>query len=236
MLCNCYLVAYLWLQVPGEDHIYLIGTEEGAIHKCSKAYSSEYLATFAGHDMAVYAVKWNPLHQRMFLTAAADWSVKLWDSQHTEQPLLSFDLGASVGDVAWAPYSSTVFAAVTDDGKVHVYDLSMSQTMPMTAQKVSKKARLTKVAFNASYPMLLVGDTKGVVRALKLSPNLRRCCKVDKPGQKLEQLEMAKLDAVIEVARKSQVDAGSSKHGSTAAALEGEGPHQHKAVVPNGKM
>ena len=29
-----------------------------------------------------------------------------------------FDLNSAVGDVAWAPYSSTVFAAVTADGNV----------------------------------------------------------------------------------------------------------------------
>lgn len=29
-----------------------------------------------------------------------------------------FDLGSPVGDVKWAPYSATVFAAVTSDGKV----------------------------------------------------------------------------------------------------------------------
>lgn len=29
-----------------------------------------------------------------------------------------YDLNAAVGDVAWSPYSSTVFAAVTTDGKV----------------------------------------------------------------------------------------------------------------------
>ena len=34
------------------------------------------------------------------------------------KPLFMFDLNAQVGDVAWAPYSSTVFAAVTVDGKV----------------------------------------------------------------------------------------------------------------------
>jgi dynein intermediate chain 1 len=34
------------------------------------------------------------------------------------KPLFTFDLNNSVGDVAWAPYSSTVFAAVTADGKV----------------------------------------------------------------------------------------------------------------------
>ncbi len=34
------------------------------------------------------------------------------------QPILDWDLGVAVGDVAWAPYSSTTFAAVTLDGKV----------------------------------------------------------------------------------------------------------------------
>ena len=32
--------------------------------------------------------------------------------------MFTFDLNSAVGDVAWAPYSSTVFAAVTADGKV----------------------------------------------------------------------------------------------------------------------
>jgi len=35
------------------------------------------------------------------------------------QPVLTFDLGNAVGDVSWSPHSSTVFAAVTTDGKVH---------------------------------------------------------------------------------------------------------------------
>jgi len=33
-------------------------------------------------------------------------------------PVFTFDLNSAVGDIAWAPYSSTVFAAVTADGKV----------------------------------------------------------------------------------------------------------------------
>lgn len=49
---------------------------------------------------------------------------------------MSFDLGAAVGDIAWAPYSSTVFAAVTDEGKVHVFDLAQNRQLPMCAQKV----------------------------------------------------------------------------------------------------
>ena len=36
------------------------------------------------------------------------------------EPMFTFDLGSAVGDVAWAPYSSTVFAAVTADGKANI--------------------------------------------------------------------------------------------------------------------
>lgn len=36
-------------------------------------------------------------------------------------PMFTFDLNAAVGDVAWSPFSSTVFAAVTTDGTVSVH-------------------------------------------------------------------------------------------------------------------
>ena len=34
------------------------------------------------------------------------------------EPMFTFDLNNSVGDVAWSPYASTGFATVTADGKV----------------------------------------------------------------------------------------------------------------------
>lgn len=33
-----------------------------------------------------------------------------------------YDLNSAVGDVAWAPFSSTTFAAVTTDGKVGAWE------------------------------------------------------------------------------------------------------------------
>jgi hypothetical protein len=90
------------------------------------------------------------------------------------QPVLSFDLGAPVGDVAWAPFSSTVFAAVTDGGRAHVFDLAQNRDAAVCVQRAARKARCTKLAFNARHPVLLVGDEQGGVTCLKLSPNLRR--------------------------------------------------------------
>lgn len=71
----------------------------------------------------------------------------------------------------------------------------------------AKKARLTRVAFNPRYPVLLVGDSKGNVSAYKLSPNLRKSVKDEKGGAKVEDLERQKLDQVIAVAKRSQAPA-----------------------------
>ena len=92
----------------------------------------------------------------------------------------------------------------------------------LVLHQVTKKARLTKVVFNPKYPILLVGDSKGNVAALKLSPNLRRCCVADKPGVKQVDLERAKLDEVVEVARKSQA-AGAAEEEAAAVAAAAKG-------------
>eukprot|EP00817_Percolomonadidae_sp_ATCC50343_P005702 CAMPEP_0117427296 /NCGR_PEP_ID=MMETSP0758-20121206/7174_1 /TAXON_ID=63605 /ORGANISM="Percolomonas cosmopolitus, Strain AE-1 (ATCC 50343)" /LENGTH=657 /DNA_ID=CAMNT_0005212851 /DNA_START=18 /DNA_END=1991 /DNA_ORIENTATION=+ len=158
---------------PSQPQMYLAGTETGDIHRCSKAYNSQSLQVYHGHSMAVYATRWNSFADSMFLSASADWTVKLWD-MNLSDPLMTFDLGAGVGDVTWAPYSATVFAAVTDDGKVHVYDLNVNKHDSLCEQLVVKKAKLTHIEMNPSEPVILVGDDKGLVQTLKLSPNLIR--------------------------------------------------------------
>ena len=97
---------------------------------------------------------------------------QLWD-HNLSYPLLYLDLGNSVGDVSWSPYSSTVFSAVTSDGKIHLYDLYENKHDPLCVQKVVKRARLSKVRFNSKEFILIVGDDRGGVNSLKLSPNLR---------------------------------------------------------------
>ena len=81
--------------------------------------------------------------------------------------------------MAWAPYSSTVFAAVTVDGKVHVYDLHLNKYKAACVQAVvsKRRARLNQISFNPSHPVIIVGDSLGHIHCLKLSPNLRRQCK-----------------------------------------------------------
>jgi len=85
--------------------LFLIGTEEGRIHKCSKSFSGQYLDTYEGHSMAVYTVRWNPFHPNIFLSSSADWTVKMWD-HNCKTPVMSFDLAQLLHPTVGAEYTT----------------------------------------------------------------------------------------------------------------------------------
>ena len=58
--------------------------------------------------------------------------------------------------------------------QVHVYDLHVNKHEQLCEHKVVKRARLTHVVFNPESPIIIVGDDRGGVNSLKLSPNLRK--------------------------------------------------------------
>lgn len=158
-----------------EEDLYLVGTEEGLIYLCSKHFLAQPVGTFKGHSGGVYAVRWNPFHKEIFVSSSADWTVKVWSVAHKEAPLCSFDINYAVGDVDWSPVSCTVFAAVNANGEIYIFDLYANRSKQVTLQRiVSGKGKLTRVAFNKHEPVLLVGDDRGAVSCLKLSPNLRK--------------------------------------------------------------
>ena len=150
---------------------FLVGTEEGKIHKCSLAYSGQYQETYKGHLLAVYKVKWNNYHPTTFISASADWTVRIWDSTYPNSQVMLFDLGMIVVDAMWAPYSSTVFACATLD-RIFVYDLNVEKHKNLADKKPVKNPKLTNLTFNKVDPIILLGDTFGGITVIKLSPNL----------------------------------------------------------------
>lgn len=69
-------MAVAW--VPDTTDLYLLGTDDGIIHKCSTSYNDQVLVNFAGHTGAVYTVKPSPHEPGLFLSASADWTVRVW--------------------------------------------------------------------------------------------------------------------------------------------------------------
>lgn len=156
-----------------DDNLFVVGTDDGALLKYNKTHTAQPLFQYEGHQMAVYSVKWNAFHPSIFLTSSADWSVKLWE-HGTKHPVMSWEWNEPVSHVAWAPYSSTVFAVAVNDGKVYVYDLSTQKHKEMACQPLADGAKPTFVAFNPHDPVLAVGDDLGNVTIYKLSTNLRK--------------------------------------------------------------
>jgi len=124
----------LCFDFPREDSsLYFAGTEDGLIHKCSISYNEQYLETYTGHTGPVYRIRCSPFWNQVFLSCSADWTVKLWVQKETE-PLHNFhsvDLSDEVCDVCWCPSNSTLFASVTGDGRIELWDLSQSTLDPI---------------------------------------------------------------------------------------------------------
>jgi dynein intermediate chain 1 len=88
---------------------------------------------------------------------------------------------------------------------VHIYDLYINKYSPVCIQAVvpKKKARLNHISFNQTHPIIIVGDSRGFIQCLKLSPNLRRQSKevktalVNKDLKKAGEMEIKKLDQLL---------------------------------------
>ncbi|XP_072215478.1 dynein axonemal intermediate chain 1 isoform X4 [Excalfactoria chinensis] len=101
-----------------------------------------------------------------------------------------------------------LFLVGTEEGKIykaHVFDLNINKYEALCTQVVvaKKKNKITHVQFNPVYPVVIIGDERGQVTCLKLSPNLRKMPK-EKKGQEVKkgpEVEIAKLDKLLILVR-----------------------------------
>mmetsp|Transcript_114987 Transcript_114987/g.199397 ORF Transcript_114987/g.199397 Transcript_114987/m.199397 type:complete len:850 (-) Transcript_114987:113-2662(-) len=170
----------LCVDFPRHDpSTYIVGTEDGLVHKCSTSYNEQYLDTYMGHSGPVYKVRCNPFVSHAFLTCSADWTMRLWttkpipghDLKSELVVLKSNDLSDSVNDVIWAPHNSTSFAAAMDDGRVELWDLSEKPLDPIVTHfprdHMTRRPR-TCVRFSPNSPVLIAGDDQGSVDVMRM--------------------------------------------------------------------
>ena len=116
-------------------------------------------------------MRWNPFHPRTFISASADWTVKIWDCD-IRSPIMSFDLGQAMVDVVWSPFKSSVFIALSLS-KAYAYDLK-EERHTRQAEVKPVLYKMTNLAFNDKDPIFLVGDEKGSISVVKLSQALAK--------------------------------------------------------------
>ncbi|XP_066521592.1 dynein axonemal intermediate chain 4 [Hoplias malabaricus] len=150
-----------------DSNIYLTGTEEGHIHKCSCSYNEQFLDTYTYHRGPVYKVTWSPFCPDVFLSCSADWSIQLWRQDLLTPVLVFTSTQKAVHDVIWSPRWATVFAAVNED-RVEIWDLGASILDPTLVSVASPGVKLTSLLFASETDCILVGDSEGQVSVYKL--------------------------------------------------------------------
>ncbi|KAM9107351.1 dynein axonemal intermediate chain 4 isoform 2-T2 [Megaptera novaeangliae] len=152
---------------PKDTNIYLAGTEEGHIHKCSCSYNEQYLDTYRGHKGPVYKIAWNPFCHDVFLSCSADWGVIIWQHENLKPFLSFYPTTYVVYDVAWSPKSSYIFAAA-NESRVEIWDLHISTLDPLIVNVANPGIKFTTVLFTKQTDCLLVGDSDGQVAVYEL--------------------------------------------------------------------
>ncbi|KAG8198485.1 hypothetical protein JTE90_017351 [Oedothorax gibbosus] len=189
---------------PSQSDLFLAGTGNGSLRNGSFARSRCGPSLSDGHAARIRRVCWNRLHPGVFISCGDDFTVQVWDKEQERSVLeLFFDHG--VEDVAWAPYSTTVFAAVTSRSVVSVFDLSLDKEEALAVFEVYTKKQdttLTRIAFHPNRPLLAAGDERGCVTILKLSPNIRSSLKnmLTMEKSKFVSGEIAKMDKLLAAA------------------------------------
>jgi len=64
---------------PRDPSVFLVGTEEGRVLKCSTEYTSMFLLTYQAHTMPVHRIDYNRFNPDIFITCSADWRIKIWE-------------------------------------------------------------------------------------------------------------------------------------------------------------
>ncbi|XDA70044.1 hypothetical protein R6Z07F_000420 [Ovis aries] len=152
---------------PKDTNIYLAGTEEGHIHKCSCSYNEQYLDTYRGHKGPVYKIAWNPFCHDVFLSCSADWGVIIWQHENLKPFLSFYPTTYVVYDIAWSPKSSYIFAAA-NESRVEIWDLHISTLDPLIVNVANPGIKFTTVLFAKQTDCLLVGDSDGQVAVYEL--------------------------------------------------------------------
>ena len=180
---------------PFDKFLFLVGTEEGALHLCSSAYSGEYQYTYDGHQLAVYRLRFSPFNSDVFLSASADWSIKVW-KLNGKAAIMTFDLGQAIVDLCWSPFNSAVFICLSLD-KMHVFDLGANKYEPVAEiHPVDRKC--TNLALNWKDPVVLVGDSHGGVSSFKLSKVLSNpSADINSPEFKQKQIDHLKTCMIL---------------------------------------
>ena len=111
------------------------------------------------------------------MTCSYDWTVRIWKTKELSEKLVCHEMSnkEQVNDVQWSPHTSSVFASVTNDGRIEIWDLKKDNLNPLIlhfdtqTDGVRVNTPKTVVAFGRESPVILTGNSKGEVDVYRVN-------------------------------------------------------------------
>ncbi|KAH0787605.1 dynein intermediate chain 1, axonemal [Histomonas meleagridis] len=174
---------------------FTVACDDGRIYRVLKTRTTKDPTSFEAHSPPCFSIHHNKFHPNVYATSGTDWSVKLW-REGEDTPLQVYDYAPNyVNDVKFAPHSSTIFASITSDGELFIYDVAVDRYNEICKTDIieANDGALTTMCFHPKLPVILIGDDKGRIHSLKMSPNLRRNTRTEKEEE--EKMKIVKTES-----------------------------------------
>lgn len=143
---------------PVKKEIYLVGTNEGCIHRCSINYSNKksplpflgdsllkfqffisaknqhHSGVLQVHNGSVFSVEYSPWSPKIFLTCGSDWFIRIW-IEGIFKPIVELSSGiGGINCAAWSPVHSTIIVCCTNE-VVEIWDIRRRILKPVAVHK-----------------------------------------------------------------------------------------------------
>uniref|UniRef100_A0A183C6Q7 WD_REPEATS_REGION domain-containing protein n=1 Tax=Globodera pallida TaxID=36090 RepID=A0A183C6Q7_GLOPA len=158
---------------------FVLGTEENELYIGDRhAACGESNRSIAAHQMPVNSLD---MHRAMgdidfsplCLTGSMDFSIKLWNVKSQKPtPLLTLERKHKfyVADVQWSPVHPAVFASLSADGILNLWNINVNTENPITAVALGEPG--TKFRWSHNGQQIVAGDESGTVHIFDVHESL----------------------------------------------------------------
>lgn len=148
------------------ENCYLVGTDEGCIHKCSTHYLNQHIDVFRAHSGPVMDMVQSPFMDILIASSGADNAIRLW-IEGMDDVIMTLICPTSVTGVAFCPINATILLSASGS-VLSVWDLRRKIHMPCAEYTFPGNVILTYIRFATCGHNVFVGDTWGRVHTFHL--------------------------------------------------------------------
>ncbi|CAH0604936.1 unnamed protein product [Chrysodeixis includens] len=148
------------------EHCYLVGTDEGCIHKCSTHYLNQHIDVFRAHAGPVMDIVNSPFMKILIASSGADNAIRLW-IEGMDDVIMTLLCSTAVTGITFCPINATILLSASGN-ILSVWDLRRKIHMPCAEYTFGGNVILTWIRFASCGHNVYVGDTWGRVHTFHL--------------------------------------------------------------------